>query len=226
MSTGSESYTTESRLVHADWLSQQDHKENKEEEIKGMQISVNAILLTTNVPECMTVKWSKGGDIPRKHLLWLRDYIIRGWPDNKVQLPWDIRTYLTFRDKKAIIYIVIPETLQQQALKELHINHVDTEKNQTISMWICVMGRYVCRHWKSHKYCSTCLHLQQTKPRQKIIHHDIPGKPWEVIEADMLTLNNSYYLCIVDYHSKFPIVKRAEDMSAESLILACKAIFS
>ena len=42
----------------------------------------------------------------------------------------------------------------------------------------------------------------------------------------MFTLNKKYYLCIVDYHSKFPIVNRAEDMSAESLIVACKVIFS
>ena len=38
--------------------------------------------------------------------------------------------------------------------------------------------------------------------------------------------NNKKYLCIVDYHSKFLIVKKAEDMSAQSLVLACKAIFS
>ena len=42
----------------------------------------------------------------------------------------------------------------------------------------------------------------------------------------MFTLNNKNYLCIVDYHSKCPIVKRAEDMSKESLIIACKVIFS
>ena len=42
----------------------------------------------------------------------------------------------------------------------------------------------------------------------------------------MFTLNNKSYLCIVDYHSKFPIVKKAEDMSADSSILASKTIFS
>ena len=62
--------------------------------------------------------------------------------------------------------------------------------------------------------------------RKKIIHHDIHGKPREVIGADMFTLNNKYYLCIVDYQSKLPIVKRADNISAESLILACKVIFS
>ena len=52
------------------------------------------------------------------------------------------------------------------------------------------------------------------------------GTPWEVIEADIFTLNNKNHLCIVDYHSKFPIVKKDRNMSAESLIIECKVLFS
>ena len=72
----------------------------------------------------------------------------------------------------------------------------------------------------------TYLNFQQTQPKEKLINHDITGKSWEVIGVDMFTLNNKDYLCIVDYHSKFPIVKKAEDMLANSLILACIVIFS
>ena len=68
--------------------------------------------------------------------------------------------------------------------------------------------------------------LSATQPSEKIMQQDIPGKPCKVIEGDMLTLNKKNYVCIVDYHSKFPIVKRAEEMSAERLITACKAMFS
>ena len=78
---------------------------------------------------------------------------------------------------------------------------------------------------KPYKNCFTCLDFQQTQLKEKVIHHDIPGKPWEVMGADMFTLNNKNYLWIVDYHSKFPIVKKAEGMSTDSLILACKVIF-
>ena len=42
----------------------------------------------------------------------------------------------------------------------------------------------------------------------------------------MFTLNNKNYLCIVDCHSKFPVVKKAEDLSTDSFKLACKIIFS
>ena len=42
----------------------------------------------------------------------------------------------------------------------------------------------------------------------------------------MFILNNKNYLCIVDYHSKFLVIKKAEDLSTDSLILACKIVFS
>ena len=62
--------------------------------------------------------------------------------------------------------------------------------------------------------------------KEKIIHHNIPLRPWEVIGADIFHFNNKNYLCIVDYNSKFPIIKRLEGFSAESLINTVKIIFA
>ena len=59
-----------------------------------------------------------------------------------------------------------------------------------------------------------------------MIHHDIPVRPWDVIGADMFTLTNKHYLYIVDYHRKFLIVKKTEDLSTDRLILTCKIIFA
>ena len=42
----------------------------------------------------------------------------------------------------------------------------------------------------------------------------------------MLILHHKNYLCIVAYHSKFPVTKRTEDLSADSLILAHRMFFS
>ena len=42
----------------------------------------------------------------------------------------------------------------------------------------------------------------------------------------MFTLNNKHYLCIVDYHSKFPVIKKTEDLSGYNLILMCNIIFA
>ena len=59
------------------------------------------------------------------------------------------------------------------------------------------------------------------QPKEKIIHHEIPGKPWEIVGVHMFALHNRNYLCFEDYHTMFPVIKKKEDLSADSLILAC-----
>ena len=35
-------------------------------------------------------------------------------------------------------------------------------------------------------------------------------RPWEVVGADTFTIKNNTLLCIVNYHSKFPVGKKAD----------------
>ena len=60
----------------------------------------------------------------------------------------------------------------------------------------------------------------------KLIHHDILGKLWETVGADVFTLSNKYILCTVDYHSKFQVIKQIAGFSADNLIKTCKVTFS
>ena len=56
----------------------------------------------------------------------------------KTQLPQEIKAYWIFRGDMAVIdgvvmkgrHIVIQEALQQQVLKQLHMNHMDIEKTK------------------------------------------------------------------------------------------------
>ena len=83
-----------------------------------------------------------------------------------------------------------------------------------------LLDRYEFGYQTPHKIWSTCHDFEQTWLKEKGIHYKIPGKPWEVIGADMFTLCNRNYLCIVDYHRKFPVIKKIKDASADNLILA------
>ena len=56
-------------------------------------------------------------------------------------------------------------------------------------------------------------------------HYDIPMRPWDVTGPDVFQLNNKIYICIVDYHGKFPMVKRMDGLSADNIITAVKIIF-
>ena len=64
------------------------------------------------------------------------------------------------------------------------------------------------------------------QPKEKIIHHDILLRTWEVLGVDIFQPSNRNYLCFVDYHSKFLVIKRMEGLSAENLITTVKIIFA
>ena len=94
-------------------------------------------------------------------------------------------------------------------------------------MWINLLGYHECRHWK---YPYTFFHKPQfsadTAKEKRLFTHNIPGKPWEVIETDMFSLYDKHYLGLIDYHSKLPVIKRTDIFSALSVILICKIVFA
>ena len=51
--------------------------------------------------------------------------------------------------------------------------------------------------------------------------------PWEVAGVDIFFVKNKH-LCIVDYYSKFPLVKKtkAVSLSADDLVRAAKIVFN
>ena len=58
------------------------------------------------------------------------------------------------------------------------------------------------------KSCNTCLEFHQMQAKEKRVHHDTTQRPWEVLGADIFHLNNKNYLSIIDYHSKFLVIRR------------------
>ena len=52
------------------------------------------------------------------------------------------------------------------------------------------------------------------------ISYEIP------VGTDLLTLSNNHFTCVVDYHSKFSIIKQTKEISADNLIITFKIIFA
>ena len=88
----------------ADWLSHQNCKENKDQAKIGMDVTVDAIQTSMNVPECMSVQQIQQATLQDEHLQQLKGYITAGWQESKDKLHQDIRVYWSFRDDMAVIY--------------------------------------------------------------------------------------------------------------------------
>ena len=158
------------------------------------------------------------------HLQQLKSFIIAGWPDTKDELHVDLSPYWSYRDELVVIdgiilkgrCIDIPNSLRQQILNQLHTNHMGIEKTKLLTHESVYWSSINADVESYIKYCASCFEFQQTQAKEKIVHHNIPLRPWEVVRAEVFHFHNKNYLCIVDYNSKFPIIKRLEGFSAES----------
>ena len=74
-------------------------------------------------------------------------------------------------------WIVIPNTLQKQALEQLHINHMGLDKTKLLvdkSIYWSGIHRNIEKHIKNF---STQVEAHQTKLKEWVIHYKIPKKP-------------------------------------------------
>lgn len=55
--------------------------------------------------------------------------------------------------------------------------------------------------------------------------HDVPQKPWHTLGSDLFFWNNSPYLLLSDYYSKFPLVRKLDNIRSDTTIAHLKSIF-
>ena len=94
-------------LFIADWLSRQNPKENKDDEMLGLKININAIHTIPGISKCMTIQKLQQVMTKDDNLQQLREHIICSWPQSRNKVPQEITPYLMFRDGITVIGDII-----------------------------------------------------------------------------------------------------------------------
>ena len=77
------------------------------------------------------------------------------------------------------------------------------------------------------KNCSICQENLPAQPKETLQPHDIPSRACEVVGTDLFNCNNHEYRIIADYYSKFPIMRKMNDLTKSNIvILTMKQVFS
>lgn len=74
--------------------------------------------------------------------------------------------------------------------------------------------------------CTTCATHKRSNPKEPLMPHPIPERPWERVGADLCEFDGDNYLVIVDYYSNFIEVDKVRQTSSNTIIKACKAQFA
>ena len=106
-----------------------------------MDVQVDAIQAITEMPECISVVEIQQVFSTNNHLQQLKGIIITGWPDSRDELHVDLQPYWSYRAKLTVIdgiilkgkHIIIPNSLKEQVLNQLHTNHMGIEKTKLLA---------------------------------------------------------------------------------------------
>ena len=134
-----------------------------------------------------------------------------GWPDTMQECPPETHAYYTVRDElttqDGIVFkgyrCVIPKKLRRDIRQRLHATHTGLQSTLRRARE-CVYWPGMNSELKDYvSKCETCNMYQSSQPKEPLISHNLPTRPWEKIGCDIFTLGGNDYLCTVDYYSDY-----------------------
>ena len=121
--------------------------------------------------------------------------------------------------------LVIPKQRQQQVLQKLHNSHQGIQRcrlqAKSLVWWLHIRNDI-------DSFIKQCHECQKSSvlPREPLITATLLCHPWEKVASDLFHLNNSTYLIVVDYFSRYPEVIQLKSTTSANVIKALKSIFS
>lgn len=162
----------------------------------------------------------------------LKDTVFKGWPPLRQQCPQELWDYWNFRcdlviDDGLVLKgdrLIIPRTLRKEVLEAIHNGHQGESK--------CILLARESVFWPNIskdirevvKSCDTCLRYQQAPEKLPLLQPDLPTRPWEKLGTDLFEYKDKRYLMVVDYYSRFPLVRQIPDIRAETVCQAFTAV--
>ena len=164
----------------------------------------------------------------------LMKIIQSGWPEDRKQVPPSAQPYFPFREELSVQNglcfkaerIIIPHALREKVLGLLHQAHTGIQG--------CMRRAREVVYWPGLNSdverlvtsCETCQMFQRNQPKEHMITHPIPTRPWEMVGCDLLDFEDKAYMVVVDYYSDFIEVDRLNKKNADEIIFKLKAQFA
>ena len=127
-------------------------------------------------------------------------------------------------------HIIVPHTLSPEMIQLLHTGHLRLDK--------CLNRAKQSIYWPGLydelkeliTNCTTCLKFSSQKltclSNRQYTGHEIPVHPWSKLASDIFYFEGDSYPLIVDYTSRFPIIRKLGSMTGITIAHHMQAIFA
>ena len=167
-------------------------------------------------------------------MIQLAKYVHQGWPREQKDCPEILQQYWTYKKcismENGLLFkddrLIVPEVERNYILDLLHYGHYGIKHTQDRARESVFWPGITKDIENKVKDCMIC-QQNSTSQTKEIMHpHDTPKGPWMKLGVDLFEHNKKQYLLVVDYFSKFPIIRKLHSLSTGSIISKLKGIFS
>ena len=141
---------------------------------------------------------------------------------------WSCKDQPSFNDD--ILYrgdrIVVPTTLRKsltEKRRRAHIGVESTLRRARTSLWWPGMNSQLKQFIST---CQVCQSFQRNNPKESLMSHSIPDRPWSKIAADPFEFKGEHYLVLADYYSNWIEFDKIRDQTATEIIALLLKQFS
>ena len=141
----------------------------------------------------------------------LMSVINLGWPEARSDCPPNITEFWNFRDELSVIdgiilkghRILVPKALRAEMLDKIHSSHLGIEKTKQRAREILFWPGMATDIHQHVAMCSICAPKAPSNPKEPLISHTVPSRPWQKVGIDLFAWDMKTYLVTVDYYSRF-----------------------
>ena len=164
----------------------------------------------------------------------LKHYISTGWPVKRSQIPVFLHPYWNYRDELMVesgilmknSKVLIPETLKQKYLIQIHQGHQGIEacrsRAREFVFWVNINNDLK----EMVEKCDICQSQQNSTPIVQKYISEVPPHPWHTLGSDLFYFQRIDFLVVVDYFSKFLIIRKIPSSTSSAVIKELGMIFS
>lgn len=160
---------------------------------------------------------------------------VDGWPSQKSDTDLDLRAYYSVRHELTVqdgllfkdSRIVVPARLRKDIISSIHRSHQGIQGCIRIAkdtVYWPLMNQQIADYVSQ---CSVCNSHRPDQCKEPMLPHDVPGRPWAKVGADLFELHGQHYLVLVDYYSNFfELMRLTSSTRAKCVIDAMRSQFA
>ena len=140
-------------------------------------------------------------------LIALHQMVMNGWPEERKEVPEQLRLYWGCRDE-IFVYdgvpckshqVIVPASLRAEMLNKFHKAHQGSDSSiRRAHEYLFGPGMQAAIR-ETCLACGTCAQYLAERPKEPMLSHSIPSRPWLKLSADLFQLDGQHILVVVDH---------------------------